>query len=110
MALNSTRIGLSVAAFPDVCKTPSAPAPVPIPYPNIGSARSGSRSVTTRTRAAGDAAAESKQASAQRLRATLHSLHSQLSTLPGADPNRWHELLDKYVITSAELYKALASD
>jgi len=28
--------GSSVAAFPDVCKTPSPGGPVPIPYPNLG--------------------------------------------------------------------------
>lgn len=29
------RNGKSVAAFPDVCKTPSPGGPVPVPYPNV---------------------------------------------------------------------------
>lgn len=40
----------------------------------------------------------------------MQTLHSQLASMPGNDPNRWHELLDRYVQTTAELYKELALD
>lgn len=43
------------------------------------------------------------------LRNQLNLLHAQLGSLPGNDPNRWHSILDEYVLTAAELYKALAA-
>ena len=32
----NTKVGMSGAAFPDVCLTPSSGSAVPIPYPNTG--------------------------------------------------------------------------
>lgn len=111
MAPKSMRIGLSVAAFPDVCKTSAPGGPIPIPYPNGRSSRAGAKPSPAGSRAAGSAgAAGSSAAAAQSLRATMQTLHSQLASMPGNDPNRWHELLDRYVQTTAELYKELALD
>ena len=44
----------------------------------------------------------------QQLRGQLQILHMQMASLPGRDPNRWHKLLDEYVVATAELYKALS--
>jgi DNA-binding ferritin-like protein len=49
-----------------------------------------------------------KMAHTQFLRYQLHSLHGQLWSLPGGNPNQWHKLLDQYVIATAELYKTLS--
>jgi uncharacterized protein DUF4150 len=49
-----------------------------------------------------------QQAAAQ-LRAILSNVHSQLLAMPGSNPNKWHELVDTYVIATADLYKVLAS-
>jgi hypothetical protein len=55
-----------------------------------------------------NAAASMKQMEAQKLRSELHSVHNQLMALPGLNPNKWHELLDKYVVLTARLYMALS--
>jgi len=88
--LRSAHHGQSVAAFPDVCKTPSPGGPVPIPYPNLANP------------------AASKQVRSQQLRSKLQTLHMQIGSLPSGDPTRWHLLLDEYVVLTAELYKTLA--
>jgi hypothetical protein len=44
----------------------------------------------------------------QQLRGQLQVLHMQMASLPGRDPNRWHRLLDDYVVLTAELYKTLS--
>ena len=91
--LASMHKGQTVAAFPDVCKTPSPGGPVPIPYPNL-------------TNAANPAA--NKLARSQLLRSKLHTLHMQIGNLPVSDPTRWHRMLDEYVVLTAELYKTLS--
>lgn len=96
-------------AFPDVCKTPTPGGPVPIPYPNIASqgkpgaheAPLNSRPLTSRSLI--------PTPEAQQLRGKLNNLHTQLVGLPGSDPNRWHDLVDAYVMTAASLYLALSS-
>jgi hypothetical protein len=113
-------------AFPDVCKTPSPGGPVPIPYPNAAgygqqntAASKGAakapvvQAAGKLTMSSGDEAGSAmglagKQARAQQLRGQLHSLHAQLACLPGGNPTRWHQLVDGYVILTAELYKTLA--
>jgi hypothetical protein len=42
------------------------------------------------------------------LRDRLNHLHGQMITLPGANPDRWHVLLDEYVQTMAQLYVSLS--
>jgi hypothetical protein len=134
--LASTKKGAAVAAFPDVCVTPSPGGPVPVPYPTTtgarpgaqlppigrgtavalaGSFRGGGAGLEAGTmKSAGafnssSAAATSTSAVAvQSLRTKLGQLHTQLGALQGTDPNRWHTLLDEYVIATANLYKALA--
>jgi hypothetical protein len=132
----STRSGQCVAAFPDVCKTPNTPAPLtPIPYPNIGTAASASKTAakvkipprgSAYSRTSGDepgvqkgivssknmgqVTPAQKNMAIQKLKTHLANLHTQLSQLDGRDPNKWHELLDDYVVRSAELYKTLNLD
>jgi len=115
----------SVAAFPDVCKTPSPGGPVPIPYPTAGSASKPApapKSTMTTSRvgfqppaiasAMGDKAGVSmasisnKGIATAQLRNQIQALHAQILALPGGNPNRWHQLLDDYVVATAELYKA----
>jgi hypothetical protein len=91
MSLKSTLTGRAVPTFPDVGKTPAPSGPVPIPYPNI--ALSKQNPVNTR-----------------QLRGQIQSLHVQIMGMPGGNPNRWHELLDRYVILTAQLYSALATE
>ena len=122
--------GSSVAAFPDVCKTPSPGGPVPIPYPNLGipgqQQAGGSKATAGKTLATGGTLSSSrgnepgtlkevvsmstgdKMARSQFLRNQMHGLHGQLWSLPGGNPNQWHKLLDQYVILTAELYKTLS--
>jgi hypothetical protein len=130
----STKKGAAVAAFPDVCLTPSPGAPIPVPYPTTsgaarpgvqrppigrgkgvalaGSFKSGGAGMEAGTLKSAVAFNTSSAASAavavQGLRTKLGQLHSQLGSLQGTDPNRWHTLLDEYVIVTADLYKALA--
>jgi hypothetical protein len=106
---SSTKRGSAVLAFPDVCKTPTPGGPVPIPYPNIASqgtpdaqkVPSNSRPSTSRSLI--------PTPEAQQLRGKLNNLHTQLMGLPGTDPNRWHSLVDAYVMTAASLYIAISS-
>ncbi len=103
----SNKGGGAVLGFPDVCKTPAgstAPAPTP--------------GVTAAQRPAGQNAAAHvnvRRAVAVAnggvgpLRSRLTLLHSTLMSLSGAEPARWHETLDEYVLVTAELYKALAT-
>jgi hypothetical protein len=46
-------------------------------------------------------------ARAQQIRGQLQTLHGQIISAPGGNPNRWHQLIDEYVIRSAELYRTL---
>lgn len=115
----------SVLAFPDVCKTPSPGGPVPIPYPTVGSASQpppAPKSTIKTSRVGfqpaaiastmGDKAGISKGAISNKgiapaqLRSQIQALHAQILALPGGNPNRWHQLLDDYVVATAELYKA----
>jgi Toxin PAAR-like domain len=112
---SSSYKGQAVAAFPDVCKTPAPAGPVPIPYPNIALGTGTSTvSPTTSLRAMQGRfvgslqSIASTQSAASKLRSQLQTLHAQMIGLPGSNPNRWHELVDQYVMTAAELYKALA--
>ena len=120
--------GKSLTAFPDVCKTPSPGGPVPIPYPNaVGSGQqntTASKAASVQrtavltgsnfSRSAGDeagaamGAATLKLMRGQQLRGQLQILHMQMASLPGRDPNRWHKLLDDYIVLTAELYKTLS--
>lgn len=50
-----------------------------------------------------------QQSAATQLRAILANVHSQLLAMPGSNPNKWHELVDAYVVAAADLYKVLAS-
>jgi len=126
MNVYSTHPGKSVAAFPDVCKTPTPGGPVPIPYPNAAgygqpnttaskAAATGSVASTANklSLSRGDEAGTLKdvvafkQARGHQLRGQLQSLHMQIATLPSGNPTRWHKLLDDYVMLTAELYKTL---
>jgi Domain of unknown function (DUF4150) len=49
-----------------------------------------------------------RQAAATQLRAILANVHSQLLAMPGSNPNKWHDLLDTYIVATADLYKVLA--
>lgn len=51
MIFASTKTGSAIAAFPDVCKTPSPGGPVPIPYPNL--ATTGQTKIAVKTSAIG---------------------------------------------------------
>jgi hypothetical protein len=121
----STYNAKSLAAFPDVCKTPSPGGPVPTPYPNFGAASTPapmpkSTIKTSRLgfqpasfgKTTGDEAGVSKGAvlnqrmAPAQLRSQIQALHAQILALPGGNPNRWHQLLDEYVVAAAELYKA----
>lgn len=104
MTVASTHNGQSVAGFPDVCKTPSPGGPVPIPYPNLASAEP----QTAGSKAPAGRVVSDKTLRSHLLRDHLQSLHMQIWSLPGGNPNRWHKLLDDYVIATAELYKTLS--
>ncbi len=132
LSIKSGHQGFAVAAFPDVCKTPSPGGPVPIPYPNLvgpgqpqtvasKTAAIAGKTLTTKStisRSTGDEAGtlkgrvsmstSDKMARSQFLRNQMHSLHGQLWGLPGGNPNHWHKLVDQYVIATAELYKILS--
>jgi len=130
LSIKSGHQGFAVAAFPDVCKTPSPGGPVPIPYPNLvgpGQQQTAGSKVhiagktlattsSTLSRSTGDEAGtlkgmvsmNEKMARTQFLRNQLQSLHGQLWSLPGGNPNQWHKLVDQYVIATAELYKTLS--
>lgn len=123
----STHGGQAVLAFPDVCKTPTAGVPVPIAYPNIGT----TTGTATKTATATKTPVATKTAVATKptystltkptytrvsgneagvLRGQLSALHQKLMTMPVGDTTQWHKVVDDYVITSAEVYKTLASD
>jgi hypothetical protein len=85
--------GASVAAFPDVCKTPTPGGPVPVPYPNLANPAN---------------PAATKQVRSQQLRSKLQTLHMQIGSLPSGDPTRWHRMLDEYVVLTAALYRTLS--
>ena len=123
----STHSGSAVSAFPDVCKTPGDKSPpVPIPYPNIATHTQTGTSIKTPvktgvthlTSAHNMAAAAvspamkdpavAKQMEAQKLRSELQSVHSQLMGLSGSNPNQWHQLLDRYVVLTSQVYISLA--
>ena len=124
----STNGGGAVLAFQDVCKTPSPAGPIPIAYPNVAGASQGqknARKVKTRggvpmvksgrfSSSSGDepgavgGIASSKVMDTMRIRRRLNDLHGQLIALPANNPNRWHELLDEYVIATAEVYITLS--
>jgi hypothetical protein len=123
----STRSGSAVAAFPDVCHTPQPPGsgPVPVPYPNLTAAGTKSSSLKTAGKATqlkvsgfqptvGDQAGVLKSVvgtkHAHGVRTQLQTIHSQLAALPAGNPNRWHELIDQYVLLTAELYLTLTND
>ncbi len=125
-ANRSTHQGQSVAAFPDVCKTPFPKGPVPIPYPNaagsgqqntavsktkpIGPVTAGATYSASRGDEAGTAGRgviANKQMRAVQLRTQIFRVHSEMAALPPGNPTRWHRLLDDYVILTAELYKTL---
>jgi hypothetical protein len=111
-ASKSTRTGGAVLAFPDVCWHPDNGKPIPAPYPNA--AKTVQAALPPALVAAGISVAganykESSSLAAQTLRTRLSQLNNQLQTLPGNDPNRWHELVDEYVQTTATLYKTLAA-
>jgi len=123
----STKGGGAVLAFPDVCKTPGAltvPGPVPIPYPNQASIGQSKTTTKVKGAAAGGhkssfaksvgnepgtlkGVVSSRAAAVSQFRTHLQTLHSQLAALPPGNPNRWHELVDDYVVTTAKLYIAL---
>lgn len=155
----STKTGNAVAAFPDVCHTPTPAGPVPVPYPNqaVSQAKSAAKTAPDAKKAgskassfvpsagnqagtsnvvtslvqgktyfvSGGAAVKMEGASVQHVgalamhnkqvggsarqhwRNQLQVLHSQIMALPGGNPNRWHELVDNYVIATAQLYIAL---
>ncbi len=113
----STHNGQSVLAFPDVCKTPVPVAgAVPIAYPTMGTfGRTALKQTATKTATKTETAPKTvasefqkKQTRAQELRGRLSDLNRQLTSLSDRDPTRWHKLVDQYVMTTAELYKALA--
>lgn len=85
---SSNRQGTAIPNFPDVCTTPASGGPVPIPYPNIG---------------------KTTDAEPAQLRSKIGGLHLQLMALPSADAERWHALLDEYVMAVAKLYVSVAS-
>ena len=115
----STKIGKAIAAFPDVCKTPSPGGPVPIPYPNQGmagqaktagkTAASGFKSTASLRQVSALSTGAAGSMSVQDVRAHLQRLHGQIMVLPAGNPNRWHELVDSYVVATAQLYIALAN-
>ena len=113
----STHKGQAVYSFPDVCKTPSPGGPVPIPYPNMGTSSTGSKASSTKvtiqspsintrssslSRMSGDEAG-----SVAGLKSSLSMIHQKLMTMPAGNTTAWHETLDVYVQTCANLYKAL---
>ena len=101
----SKKKGRAVLAFPDVCKTPVPVAGrVPIPYPNIG--MQGQKGGTKPT----PGATKPSPGGDQQLRSRLSMLHAQLTSMRGVDPERWHTLLDDYVMTTAELFMHNASN
>ncbi len=108
----STNTGKAVIAFPDVCKTPGpggSPSPVPIPYPTAtGTAAPTRRIMSMKAPLGFPGAPTPPSAMAAQLKSKLATLHGQILALPGTDPNRWHSLLDQYVIGVADLYIALA--
>ena len=112
----STHGGQAVLAFPDVCKTPTAPAgPVPIAYPNIGTlggaktAPATKPAYATKTAAYKTAAYKTPGDEAAGLKSHLAIVHQKLMALPGGNTTQWHALVDDYVMTSAELFKSLSS-
>jgi hypothetical protein len=82
MFANSQMMGVS-QGFPNVCLAASHAAP-----------------------AVSGAAARTPADPAQ-LRSRLGVLHGELASMLGSDPARWHQKLDEYVRTAADLYRAL---
>jgi hypothetical protein len=107
----STKRGSTITMFPDVCKTPTPGGPVPIPYPNISGlgTATGQKTARKTSTMAPQGVPVPTPSNPQQLRAKLTTLHGQLLALPGTNPDRWHTLLDEYVMTTASLYIALAS-
>ena len=95
--------------FPDVCKTPIpiSKRRIPIAYPNVAMRAKGQKG---QKKVPGKKVAKLGTISAVKVRNRLNQLHAQLTSLSGNEPDRWHELLDEYVIAAAELYMTLASD
>lgn len=110
-AVHKSSTGISIA-FPDVCKTPSAPGPVPIPYPNFATKAVAAQKVklqggTVATKGAvfkstGDEAGTMMEV--MQLRTKLNALHMQLQALPADDPNRWQAVLTDYAVMASALY------
>jgi len=107
----STTEGYSVRGFPDVCKTPSPSGPVPIPYPSIGATSfvGGLRLATTGTVTLQKLVPPSNSSRVPQLRSRLQTITSQLTGMTAGNPNQWHQLVDEYVVVSAELYLALST-
>lgn len=97
----STHKGQAVAAFPDVCKTPSSGSPVPMPYPNIGARLAGRSS---KAPAGTKKPVAAKGASPQDLRAALDELHGKLMSMRHRDATVWHAVVDDYVTTAAAMF------
>jgi hypothetical protein len=120
---NSTRKGVAVPVFPDVCHSPTAGAgaPVAAPFPNaVRNAQTTQGRVTIVQSSSqlapgsifgsvGDQAQSKGLSSAVNLRGQLSQLHGRLASLSGSDPNQWHALIDEYVQVTAQLYVTLAS-
>jgi hypothetical protein len=121
MIPSSTNRGKSVAAFPDVCTTPTPGGPTPVSYPNLARGTQTASKVTAvqnSTQLApkgsvfssvGDQVQSKGLTSAVNLRGQLSQLHGRLASLSGTDPNQWHALIDEYVQVTAQLYVTLAS-
>ena len=106
----STHKGQAVLGFPDVCKTPSPAGPVPIAFPNIAMQTSQTSFKTAgATKTATKSSMTKTSGNEAGYRSHLGILHQRLMSAPVRDATGWHALLDEYVMTSAELYKSLAS-
>ena len=112
--VHKSSTGLSIA-FPDVCKTPSAPGPVPIPYPNFAKTAVEAQKVklqggTVATKGAvlksstGNEAGAGTMMEVMQLKTKLNELHMQLQALPADDPNRWQAVLTDYAVMASALY------
>ena len=125
----STKSGGAIASFPDVCKTPTPAGPIPVAYPNVAMQAQGQKGPkkisgkgqvgtkgTAFSMSAGNAPGtlggvkSAKNTSVVKIRGRMVELHNRLMTMQGNNPNTWHELLDEYVMATAEVYITLASD
>ncbi len=100
----STKGGGYTIGWPDVSKMPVGSRVVPIPYPNIGTM---SGSTATKTKSSTGIIVKSKEAAI--LRTRLRDLNLKLTTMPGGNTTKWHEVVDDYVATTAQLFKLLSS-